>query len=366
MNKKFMDLAIELAEKGKGQTAPNPCVGAVITKENKILGKGYHKKYGGPHAEVEAIDDALSKGHNLEGSTLWVTLEPCNHYGKTPPCTNAILRYKIKKVKIGTKDPNPNVCGGGAEYLRGNGVDVEIGICEDECRFLINDFITWNNKQRPYIYLKLAQTIDGKIASKSGDSKWISCEKSREMVHSLRERVDAILVGGNTFYKDNPKLTPRLTSKNKKDPYAIILTSNLPDPDANFYLLQKRPTKTIFFTTDTVSEEKIKRLQDRGVKIFPLYKTAQGVNIEDGFKWLFSELNVYYVLCEGGGKLANTLLNSNLVDELFLFVAPIVIGDDSAISSFSGNDIGKISDAKRLSVRGVKIVDRDVLIHLTP
>lgn len=365
MNKKFMNLAIELAKKGKGQTAPNPCVGAVITRSDEILGMGYHKRYGGPHAEIEAINDALSKGHNLEGATLWVTLEPCNHHGKTPPCTKAILAHKIKEVKIGTKDPNPNVCGGGAEYLKHNGVSVEIGICEDECRFLINDFVTWNTKKRPYIYLKLAQTIDGKIASRTGDSKWISCDRSREEVHKLRNRVDAILIGGNTFYNDNPKLTPRLFSETKKDPYAIILTSKLPDHNANFYLLQKRPSRTIFFTTDTSDEENIFKLQEKGVKIFPLYKNDHGINIEEGFKWLYSELNVYYILCEGGGKLANTLLNLNLIDEFFLFISPMVIGDDCAISSFSGNIGKKISDAKRLNIKEAKIIDRDVFLHLT-
>lgn len=203
-------------KKGLGYTAPNPCVGAVITKGEHILGQGYHKRFGEDHAEVAAIKDAIARGHNLEGSTLWVTLEPCNHYGKTPPCTKAILEHKIKRVNIGTLDPNPNVKGGGAEFLRSKGVLVDVGFNHFECKRLIQDFITWNTKKRPYIFLKLAQSLDGKIATKEGDSKWISCEKSREFVHKLRAKVDCILVGGNTFFNDNPRLTPRTKEPIKK------------------------------------------------------------------------------------------------------------------------------------------------------
>lgn len=362
---KFMELAISLAKKGMGYTAPNPCVGAVITKGNTILGQGYHKRYGEDHAEVAAIKDALSKGYDIKDSTLWVTLEPCNHYGKTPPCTHAILEHNIKKVNIGTLDPNPNVKGGGAEFLKSKGVIVDIGFNEIQCKNLIRDFIVWNKKKRPYIFLKLAQTLDGKIATEKGDSKWISSQKSREFVHNLRAKVDCILIGGNTFFNDNPKLTPRIEAKEKKDPFAAIITSKLPDPDSEYYLIKSRSKKTIFITTES-DYEKIKGLQKKGVKIIHTEKKNEYINLYQELSKLFSDLNCYYVLCEGGGRLAQSLVKNKLADEIFLFIAPIILGDDRARSSFSGNTISKIKDAHKFDIIDYRKIDTDLLIHLIP
>ena len=362
---KFMELAISLAKKGMGYTAPNPCVGAVITKGNTILGQGYHKRYGEDHAEVAAIKDALSKGYDIKDSTLWVTLEPCNHYGKTPPCTHAILEHNIKKVNIGTLDPNPNVKGGGAEFLKSKGVIVDIGFNEIQCKNLIRDFIVWNKKKRPYIFLKLAQTLDGKIATENGDSKWISSQKSREFVHNLRAKVDCILIGGNTFFNDNPKLTPRIEANEKKDPFAAIITSRLPDPDSEYYLINSRPKKTIFITTES-DYEKIKGLQKKGVKIIHTEKKNGYINFYQELSKLFSDLNCYYVLCEGGGRLAQSLVKNKLADEIFLFIAPIILGDDRARSSFSGNTISKIKDAHKFDIIDYRKIDTDLLIHLIP
>ena len=330
---KFMELAISLAKKGMGYTAPNPCVGAVITKGNTILGQGYHRRCGEDHAEVAAIKDAISKGHDLKDSTLWVTLEPCNHHGKTPPCTHAILKHNIKEVNIGTLDPNPNVKGGGAEFLKSKGVIVDIGFNEIQCKNLIRDFITWHKKKRPYIFLKLAQSLDGKIATTSGDSKWISSQKSREFVHNLRAKVDCILIGGNTFFNDNPKLTPRIETNEKKDPFAAIITSRLPGPDSEYYLINSRPKKTIFITTES-DEKRIKGLQKKGVSIFFVKRENGNIDFYQVLSKLFSDLNCYYILCEGGGRLAQSLVKNKLADEIFLFIAPIILGDDRAKSLF--------------------------------
>jgi len=365
-NSKYMELALELAKKGKGQVAPNPCVGAVITKGNLILGQGWHKIYGGPHAEIEAIQDAISRGHNLEGSTLWVTLEPCNHYGKTPPCTEAILKHKIKKVIIGTKDPNPRVKGGGIDFLKQHGVEVEVGIKEKECRELIKDFITWTIDQRPYIYLKLAQSLDGKIATRDGDSKWITCKKSRELVHKIRSRVNSILIGGNTFYKDNPKLTVRIKGEDKIQPRAIILTSRLPDPDSGYYLLKNRPEDTIFWTNTSQDLKKIKALEKKGISVWCIDSKDSKLNLKKAFQRLFKEKKCYYVMCEGGSILAQTLINQNLVDEFYLFIAPIILGDERAIPSFSGNIISRIKEAARFEIIESKQIGSDILIHLLP
>ncbi len=376
-NSKFMKLAIALAKRGKGLTAPNPCVGAVITKDGKIVGKGWHRIYGGPHAEVEAIKDAISKGKDLKGSTLWVTLEPCNHYGKTPPCTKAILECGIKEVNIGVLDPNPNVKGGGAEFLRSKGIKVNIDINKEECKQLIEDFIVWNTFKRPYIYLKLAQTLDGKIATREGDSKWISCEKSREFVHGLRARVDGVLIGGNTFFNDNPRLTPRIEKDEKKDPLAIIVTSRLPEAHADYFLISKRPEKTVFITSNSHDKKKIYSLEQRGITVLEAKKEQKDFSpttigqipffdLTRPLKWLFSEKKCYYILCEGGGFMAQSLVSSNIVDEIFLFISPIVIGDVNARPSFSGSTISKIQDAYKFNILDMKKMDRDVLLHLVP
>ena len=230
-NQNFMETALELAARGAGYTSPNPMVGAVVVRNGAIVGQGWHRKAGGPHAEVHAIDDA---GERARGATLFVTLEPCNHIGRTPPCTLKILSAGIRHVVMAMADPNPDVRGGGADFLINNGITVETGVCEDQARRLNEIFIKYIQTKRPFVILKCAATLDGRIATRTGDSRWVTGEASRNYVHELRHRMDAIMVGINTVKTDNPHLTTRLEGKTGVDPVRIILDTNLSIPeDAN-------------------------------------------------------------------------------------------------------------------------------------
>ncbi len=334
----IMKQAVALAKKGLGAAAPNPCVGAILTKGGEIVAQGWHKKYGYPHAEIEVIGQAKEKGLDLSQCALWVTLEPCNHYGKTPPCTQAILESGISRVFVGTKDPNPQVTGGGIEFLREKGVQVEVGIAEQTCQDLIADFVIWQSKKRPYLLLKLAITLDGKIATRSGDSGWVSGKKSREKVHQLRNRVQGVMVGGNTFFQDDPRLTCRLSSHNpERQPKAFILTSRLPSSEDAFCLLRERPQDLVFLTPQTELEEsKANKLAKKGVKVWPVPGTKGKVLLGSVLERMFEEYSCYYLLVEGGGQLAWTLVEQDLVDELHIFMAPKILGDEKAQSCFSG------------------------------
>ncbi|MDD4047507.1 MAG: bifunctional diaminohydroxyphosphoribosylaminopyrimidine deaminase/5-amino-6-(5-phosphoribosylamino)uracil reductase RibD, partial [Clostridia bacterium] len=222
MYTKYMSKAIELAQKGLGYTSPNPLVGTVIVKENRIIGEGYHQYYGGAHAEINAFNNATE---NVQGATLYVTLEPCSHYGKTPPCVKAIIEKKISKVVIGMMDPNPIVAGNGMKNLKEHGIEVVCGILEDKVKQLNEIYIKYITTKLPFCILKTAMTLDGKIASSIGDAKWITNEESRKYVHEIRHKVSGIMVGIGTVLADNPKLTTRLENKKGKDPIRIIVDS---------------------------------------------------------------------------------------------------------------------------------------------
>ncbi|MBT8762692.1 bifunctional diaminohydroxyphosphoribosylaminopyrimidine deaminase/5-amino-6-(5-phosphoribosylamino)uracil reductase RibD [Desulfohalobiaceae bacterium Ax17] len=392
MNKdQIMLQAAYLAKQGKGKTAPNPCVGAVIVKDGQIVARGWHKAYGQAHAEVEAITEARNKGVDLKNTSLFVTLEPCNHYGKTPPCTRAILEAGIKKVFVGARDPNPHVQGGGIEFLRANGVRVEAGILEEECRDLIADFIAWTQEKRPYSYLKIASTLDGKIATYNGHSKWITSHKAREEVHRLRSQVGAVIVGGNTFYADNPKLTCRLEGDELAQPLAVIVTSRLPETDDSFYLLSERAAQTVFWTTEEkASSSQAERLRSLGCQVWGLPLEAEkqgsweagklergedtekqnvesqrrGFDLRSGFDRLFQEYKIYYTLCEGGGRLALSLLEQDLVDELCLFLAPKILGDNAATSSFSGRKVESMDEAINFRLTDLSRIGPDIFLRL--
>ncbi len=223
----YMKLALDLAEKGRGWTSPNPMVGAVVVKDGRIVGRGYHQQPGGPHAEVNAIDDA---GDRARGATLYVTLEPCNHFGRTPPCTRKILDAGIRRVVVAMTDPNPGVQGGGNPYLQDQGIQVTTGICEKEARTLNENFITWVTTGKPFVIVKCAATLDGRIATRTGDSRWVTGPASRQFVHRIRHGVDAILVGVETVKKDDPSLTTRLDGETGSDPTRIVLDTHLSIP----------------------------------------------------------------------------------------------------------------------------------------
>ena len=266
----FMREAAELAERGRWSAAPNPTVGAVLVRDGVVVARGWHTAYGKSHAEVECLKDAEAKGVDPSACTLVVTLEPCNHQGQTPPCTEAVIAAGIRHVVIGLRDPNPKAAGG-MERLAEAGVEVEAGVCEELCRDLVADFLIWQTTKRPYVMLKLAMTLDGRIATRTGHSRWITGETARHQVHELRANVGraggAILVGGNTLHTDNPLLTARLDDPVERQPLAVSISSRVPAPDS-LLLFKERPTETIFFTTASgAATPRAAQLRERGVRI---------------------------------------------------------------------------------------------------
>jgi diaminohydroxyphosphoribosylaminopyrimidine deaminase/5-amino-6-(5-phosphoribosylamino)uracil reductase len=335
--------AVALAEKARGLTAPNPCVGALIVQDGQIRASGFHRQAGGPHAEVAAMNQAGERGIDLRHSELWVTLEPCNHHGRTPPCTQAILQAGIPRVVVGIRDPNPGVQGGGIETLRSKGVQVEVGVAEQACRDLIADFLCWQEEARPYVQLKLACSLDGRIGTRTGHSVWVTGEEARLRVHRLRSRVQAVMVGGATLMEDNPSLTCRLQDRHQiQQPLAVVVTSRLPEPDARLNLLN-RPRDLILLTPSrTAQSREAQRLQDMGVRIWALPGEEGRLEIAPGLKRLFAEQGCFTLLCEGGGRLAMSLARQGLVDELHCVFAPRVLGDEQARSSFAGQSVNRM------------------------
>jgi diaminohydroxyphosphoribosylaminopyrimidine deaminase/5-amino-6-(5-phosphoribosylamino)uracil reductase len=367
---KFMLQAVELAQKGKGYTAPNPCVGALLVRDGKTVSQGWHARYGQPHAEVNAINACKEKGEDPAKCSLFVTLEPCNHQGKTPPCTQAILNAGIKEVFVGTEDPNKNVAGGGIEFLRSQGLEVQCPIAEQACLDLIRDFRLWNTEKRAYVYLKLAATLDGKIATRSGNPAWISSVASREEVHRLRSRVQAILIGRKTLEADNPQLTARLEENisSTTQPLAIVVCKELPLDPARFQLIQERPEQVIFWSTEKAAKSnEAEFLRQKGCKIWPLPTTQNdALNLKTGLYRLFNELNIYYLLCEGGGILAMQLFEQSVADELWYFLAPLVLGDDQAMPAFSGKKVDSINKALPLRLIQQQTFGQDLLLKYMP
>ena len=381
-----MQRAIDLALQCRWQTAPNPSVGAVLVQDGQIVAEGWHRGAGQPHAEVEAIAAARAAGVSLPDCTLVVTLEPCNHQGKTPPCTGAIVEAGIQRVVVGAKDPNP-IASGGSEFLQNHGVSVISGVCEQDCLDLVDDFITWQVTDYPYTIVKLASTLDGRIATRTGHSQWISSEESRLSVHSFRKRMDAILVGGNTFYHDNPKLTCRTLETGEtsgKQPLAVIATSRLPEAGGNFFLLRERPEQTIFWTTiTTAASTKAEALRKLGVRVMGLPSLSstgqdgtqansrtQGVrsqlDIREGLRVLRKEYGCLYLLCEGGGKLALSLLEKHLVRELHLHIAPKILGDNEATPLFDGRSPDTIDEALHFRLLDSFSNGHDLIMALKP
>lgn len=367
----FMREALRLAELGRWKTYPNPAVGAVLTRDGRILARGYHHAAGKAHAEIECLKDAAAQGVDTRGCTLVVTLEPCNHQGKTPPCTQAILDAGISRVVMGLADPNP-LAAGGAARLRQAGVEVIEHVCEQECRDMLADFLIWQSLDRPYVLLKMAATLDGRIATRKGQSQWISSEDSRREVHKLRADIGlcggAVLVGGGTFRADNPRLTARGTSAADPQPLACVLTSRLPMPDADFHLLKERPDHTIFLASPAAAASTTAQaLRQKGVRVLSLGPAPRGgPDFLGMFQTLRRELNCPYVLCEGGGKLGLALLEAGFVDEFRLHLSPMILGDNDAHPLFSGRAPLDLSEALRLRVSSMGLCGGDIHITLRP
>lgn len=374
----FMREAIALAERGRWRAFPNPTVGAVLVRNGEVVARGWHRGAGLAHAEVDCLADAASKGVDASGCTLVVTLEPCRHYGKTPPCTEAILAAGIRRVVYGHRDPNPDA-GGGAELLADAGLEVLGPLLEGECRDLVADFLVWQSSERPYVLLKLASTLDGRIATRNGVSQWISGPDSRTAVHDLRAGVGraggAILVGGGTFRADDPLLTARLNpaqdadSENEilRQPLACILTSRLPAPDGA-RLLKERPKETVFFVSPALAASAAAQaLRELGVRVLALGGApGGGPDFSLMFRILKQELGCPYVLCEGGGQLALSLLDAGLVDEFHLYLAPLILGDADARPLFSGRMPLDLEEGLKLRICHMERVGEDAHLVLRP
>lgn len=362
--------AVSLARQGKGAAAPNPCVGALLVSfDGQVLAEGYHTACGNPHAEIEALADARSRGVDPAQCILFVTLEPCNHQGRTPPCTRAILQAGINHVVVGHPDPNPDVDGKGMDMLREHGVHVESGVALEECRDLIADFLVWKTTARPFVILKLASTLDGKIATRTGDSCWVTGEAARAEVHRLRSMAQAVMVGGRTFSLDNPRLTCRIPDlPGANDPLAVIVTSRLPRPDDDRHLLRDRPNRTVFLVPESgLDATRRFELERAGCRVWPIPSASTGsIDLRQGLERLRKELGCLFVLCEGGGKLAMSMAEQACVDEIQLFLAPKILGDDHAASSFSGREVLSMQQALGLRIVESNPVGEDLQIILRP
>lgn len=371
MHEKYMRLAIEEAKKGEGFVNPNPLVGAVIVKDGKILGTGYHKKYGENHAEINAILDAKKKNNNIENATIYINLEPCSHYGKTPPCADAIIKNKFKRAVIGCLDSNIKVAGNGIKKLREAKIEVVENVLEEDCKKLNEVFFHYINTKKPFMVMKYAMTMDGKIASVSGKSKWITSEKSREHAHLFRKKYSAIMVGINTVIEDNPTLNCRIKD-NPKNPIRIILDSDLKidlksnicktSKDIKTYIASVKPT-----AKSNKNMEKKKELEHLGIEIIEtspkdLSKDYK-VNLQELIKILGEEKNIDSVLIEGGATLHAALLKEKLIDKALIYIAPKIFGGLNAKTPIAGEGIEEPDNAIKLIGGKLKNIGEDLFME---
>jgi diaminohydroxyphosphoribosylaminopyrimidine deaminase/5-amino-6-(5-phosphoribosylamino)uracil reductase len=331
----YMRMALELATRAEGKTSPNPLVGALIVKNGRVIGKGYHKMCGKPHAEIEAIRNA--RGRDLRGAALYVTLEPCNHFGRTPPCTDALIKSGIKKVFIGMKDPNPVNNGRGVARLNAHGIKTVVGVLQKDSRAMNAPFIKFITKKMPYVTVKIAESLDGKIATKTGDSKWITSDDARRYVHHLRGVVDAVMVGANTAIKDDPLLLDR--SYGSKQPVRIVVSGR-----------KNIPSRSKLFRSREKSPVIIAKAKKGRVDLSRLLKELASIGIQ-------------HILVEGGGELVASLVENKLVDRFLFFIAPKIVGGRNAVTSVEGSGVSKVKDAVQLRNIKIRRFDKDILIE---
>ncbi|MBF0450691.1 MAG: bifunctional diaminohydroxyphosphoribosylaminopyrimidine deaminase/5-amino-6-(5-phosphoribosylamino)uracil reductase RibD [Candidatus Magnetomorum sp.] len=355
----FMKQALTLAEKGAGRVSPNPMVGAIVVKDGTVVGKGYHMAHGGPHAEVNALNDA---GKNAKNATIYVTLEPCNHTGKTPPCTHKILEAGIHTVVMAMKDPNPHVNGGGADYLRNKGVTVIEGICKHDARLLNASFLKYIKTGQPLVTMKYAATMDGRIATQSGDARWISSETSRHYVHQLRHANDAILVGLGTVQADDPSLTTRLPEEEQGvDPTRFIVDTHL-DIDINANVLHLDSNKeTILVCSKQASENRKTIFQKEGVRVLEISTQNQRIDLE-ALMIAIGKMKMTGVLIEGGSRIHASAVQSGIVDRVCCFIAPKILGGDG-IPVCQGPSSLFMKDAFPVKNIQIKRFDDDIMIQ---
>ncbi|WP_413300539.1 bifunctional diaminohydroxyphosphoribosylaminopyrimidine deaminase/5-amino-6-(5-phosphoribosylamino)uracil reductase RibD [Bacillus sp. 1P10SD] len=359
MNDKFyMNLALNLAKGTLGQTTPNPVVGAVLVKDGQIIGMGAHLKAGEPHAEVHAIQMA---GEKAKDATLYVTLEPCSHHGKTPPCSDLVIRTGVRKVFVATTDPNPQVAGTGIERIKKAGIEVEVGLLQEEARELNKVFFYNIQTGLPYVTLKSAASLDGKTATVTGESMWITGEKARADVHQYRHLHDGILVGVNTVIKDNPSLTTRMSSGGK-NPIRIILDTHLRMP-LNAKVITDQQAPTWIVTGNDVAKEQIKLFMEWGVEIIQMETTH--IRIKD-LLGILGKRGLTSLFVEGGAEVHGSFLKERSFQQIITYIAPKLIGGKTAPTLFGGHGIEKIAEAVSLNIKQVDRIGDDIRIIAEP
>ena len=358
-DEKFMKLALSLAEKGRGYVNPNPLVGAVIVKDGKVIGEGYHTAFGKPHAEIEAINSATE---DIKGATMYVTLEPCCHQGKTPPCTEAIIKNQLARVVVATTDPNPLVSGSGIEKLKQSNIEITVGVLEEMAKIQNEVFIHYMTTNLPFTILKYAMSLDGKIACHTGDSKWITSEKSRTDVHSLRSSVNAVVTGIGTILSDDASLNVRLVDSKGREPNRIVVDSAARiSLDAKILNLDSK-SDTYIAVTEAASDEKLKKLEDYGAKIIMTKSKDGKVDLEELWKEL-GFLGMDSILIEAGEQLNAALLEAKLVNKIRAYIAPKIIGGTNAKSPIGGYGASSMSEVINLKSMNVTHIENDFVVE---
>jgi len=350
-----MKRALKLAKKGEAWVSPNPMVGAVIVKDNRIIGEGYHEKFGGNHAEINAINHATE---TIEGATIYVNLEPCTHYGKTPPCVERIIACRPARVVIGTADPNPLVAGGGIRALKQSGIETTVGVLEEACKRINERFFKFIRTGIPFVTLKYAQTLDGRIATSAGHSRWISSEKSLSFAHMLRSHHDAAVIGVGTLLTDNPELTTRLTRG--RNPLRVVVDSHLRTPLDSGILINQNTAKTIIASTSNADSEKRERLDKMGIETMVI---EQDDNHRVDLTKLFAELGkrkISSVLVEGGAAVITSLLKGKLVDRVVIIIAPKIVG--KGVEAVGDLGIKSMNESLKLTYKKILRKGDDLII----
>ncbi len=362
IDEQFMQEALALAAQARGRTSPNPMVGSVVVKDGRVVGRGYHAKAGAPHGEVVALEDA---GAQARGATLYITLEPCCHFGpfkRTPPCTKAIIAAGIRRVVAAMRDPNPLVSGKGLEELRQAGIDVKLPVLETEAAALNEVFITYITTKRPFVLLKVAASLDGKTATVTGESRWITNERSRMLVHQLRDQVDGVMVGINTVLRDDPLLTTRLPGGGGRDPMRIIVDTHLRMPCEARVLTASTTASTLIATTPAAPREKRLQLEAAGAQVIVIEGEGPGVPLRPLMEQL-GAMQVTSILLEGGGELHSSALRAGIVDKVWYFLAPKLIGGRAAPPAIGGEGFARLEEAVTLERMQVRPLDGDLLIE---
>lgn len=353
-------MALKLAEKGRGRVSPNPLVGALVVKGDHIVGQGYHARYGDKHAETKALEEA---GSEAKGATIYINLEPCCHHGQTPPCVDEIIKAGITKAVISVKDPNPIVNGKSIEILKNKGIEVKLGILEKTASKLNEFFFKYITTGTPFITLKSAMSLDGKVATKTGESKWITSDVSREYVHQLRNQMDATLVGIETILRDNPRLTTRLKNSKGRDPIRVVIDSLLRIPIRMRIFTQESDAGNIIITTINAPIDRIKKIESSGAKV--LFVKPKGRNRVDmqAMAEELGKLQITSLLIEGGPGINASAFQEGIVDKVIMFIAPIIIGGKIAPSAIQGDGIAKLEEAARIRNIRIERLGNDLMVE---